>query len=1285
MPISPRRRAALAGAVLAGTVAATLGPPAAMGQGTQDDAGFVVSFLQDQLSSAGREVRLTGFEGALSSRATIEELTIADDDGVWLILRGAVLDWNRAALLRRRVEINELAADEIILRRAPRPGPDPISPEAREFSLPDLPVSLRVDQVQAARVEIDAALFGEAAVISLSGRAQLAGGAGETTLEIERIDGPEGALRLSGSFDNLSRALTLDLSLQEAAGGIAATLAALPGLPALDLDVAGAGPLSDFAADFALATDDVTRLVGQVELTAAPDGGSGPDAPAAATRFRAQLGGDLAALFAPEFRPFFGNGIALAAEGTRFPDGRLDVDLVDLRAEKLGLGGQFRLGADGLPELIRIDGRIASDDGARVLLPLAGPRTFVEDATLSVEFDAARGDDWTARIEARALSRPDVEIGALGFDGEGRISRIDGQSIAARLRFAADGLQMRDPALAAALGDTLTGFATLGWERGQPLALPSFGLSGLDYSLAGAGQIDGQRIAGRAEVRLEQIARFSDLAGRRLQGGLNGVIEGEARVLSGSFDLASRVTGRNLRLDQPELDRLLAGVSQITASVRRDSTGTVLRSVTAEARTLSATLRGVLRTRASDLEAELEFTDLSVLGGPYGGALSATARLREDAQGLSLAANTTGTDLATGIAELDNLLRGTSTIDLAATRRGETIDLERFALSAATLQVGAEGRVAPGAYSIDATLDFSDLSVLGPRYGGRLSAQGTLREADGERRVALDATARGLAMAQREADILLRGDTTLELRASEAAGRVRIDRFSLANPQLVATASGLIDDATRRVLISARLTDLAQLAPGFPGPVTIDGTLEEIDAGYRLDLSGRGPGSIDARAAGTVAPDFARWNVGLTGSAALALVNQTIDPVSVQGTGRFDLRIDGPPRLQSLSGRVSTEGAQIVSPRQAVTLSDVAATATLAGGRAQVDATAALNDGTITIGGSVGLAPPLAADLRATISAVRITDRRIYETGVSGQVRITGPLATGGVVSGTLRLSDTEIRIPSTGLGGSGFIPPIRHVNEPAFVRDTRANAGLTEGRGDGGPRVPWALDLTIEAPNRVFVRGRGLDAELGGTLALGGSTLQVVPSGEFSLIRGRLDLLGRRFTLAEGFARLQGRFVPFVRLVASTTANGLFASIILSGEADALNIDFESSPDLPDEEILARLLFGQDLGRLTAFQAAQLASAVATLAGRGGDGIVGNLRQNFGLDDLDISSDTQGNAALRVGKYLTENVYTDITVDSTGKSEVSINLDLSPSVTVRGRTDSEGRSGVGVFFERDY
>jgi len=1245
----------------------------------REDAGFVASFLQEQLSSVGREVRIFGFSGALSSRATIQELTIADDDGVWLILRGAVLDWNRSALLRRQVEINELAAEEIILVRRPRPGPEEITPEAQEFRLPELPVSLRVGTLDVDRVEIGEDLFGEEAVVTLEGSAQLAGGAGEADLTIARIDGAEGALRLTGAFDNASRVLSLDLSLQEEEDGIAANLLGLLGRPALDLELEGTGPLSDFAADITLATDDVTRLVGQVGIA------SPVDATPPRTDFRAQLGGDLAALLAPEFQPFFGDGITLALEGTRFADGRLEIGFLDLTAERVALTGQFRLGADGLPELMQIDGRIAAEDGSPVLLPIAGPRTRVDSATLTLDFDASQGEDWRAQIEVQNLLRPDLEVEVLGLEGEGRIARGAAQGVDARLRFAADGVQMADPALAEALGETLTGYVTLGWQPDTPLALPSIGLSGTDFSVTGAGQLDGQRIVGRAEARLGSLARFSALAGRPLAGGLNGVVEGEAEVLSGIFDLTARVTGRNLRLDQPEVDRLLAGVSQITASVRRDTDGTTIRSLTAEARTLSASLRGALRTGGTDIDAELEFSDLSVLGARYGGALSAVAQVTEDATGQRLDATATGRDVVTGIAELDSLLRGQSEVEVTATRRDDVIGLERFRLAASTLAVTAEGQIAEGATALDAVLDFSDLSVLGPNYAGSLLAEGTLREADGTRSVALEADALGLSVAQREADILLRGDTTLALRASETDGRVRIDRFDLSNPQITASASGVIDDDTRRVLISARLENLAQLAPGFAGPVTLEGTLEEVDAGYTLDLSGRGPGSIAARATGPVAPDFGRLNVAVSGSAELALINEAIDPISVQGTGRFDLRIDGPPAVTSLSGRVTTTGAQVVSPRQAITLSDVDLAATLSGGRAQVDGRAAVQGGSIAIEGGVGLAPPFVADLRATVAGVELTDRRIYETTVSGGLDIDGPLTSGGLVSGALQLSETEIRIPSTGLGGSGFIPPLRHVNEPAAVRATRTRAGLTEGRGDGGPRVPWALNLTVSAPNRVFVRGRGLDAELGGTLTLAGTTADVVPSGEFSLIRGRLDLLGRRFTLSEGFARLQGRFVPFVRLVASTTANGLFASIILSGEADALEIDFESSPELPDEEILARLLFGQDLGRLTAFQAAQLASAVATLAGRGGEGIVGNLRRNFGLDDLDISSDTQGNAALRLGKYITEQVYTDITVDSTGKSEVSINLDVSPSVTVRGRTDSEGRSGLGVFYERDY
>jgi translocation and assembly module TamB len=101
--------------------------------------------------------------------------------------------------------------------------------------------------------------------------------------------------------------------------------------------------------------------------------------------------------------------------------------------------------------------------------------------------------------------------------------------------------------------------------------------------------------------------------------------------------------------------------------------------------------------------------------------------------------------------------------------------------------------------------------------------------------------------------------------------------------------------------------------------------------------------------------------------------------------------------------------------------------------------------------------------------------------------------------------------------------------------------------------------------------------------------------------------------------------------------------------------------------------------------QAAQLAGAVATLAGRGGIGIVGRLREGFGLDDLDVQTGADGGASVRAGKYLSENLYSQVEVDDRGQSQINLNLDLSDSVTVRGRTGTTGETGLGIFFERDY
>ena len=160
---------------------------------------------------------------------------------------------------------------------------------------------------------------------------------------------------------------------------------------------------------------------------------------------------------------------------------------------------------------------------------------------------------------------------------------------------------------------------------------------------------------------------------------------------------------------------------------------------------------------------------------------------------------------------------------------------------------------------------------------------------------------------------------------------------------------------------------------------------------------------------------------------------------------------------------------------------------------------------------------------------------------------------------------------------------------------------------------------------------------------------------------------------------------VPVLRLVAQTEQDGITTSIIIDGDARDPEITFESSPEMPEEEVLSQLLFGRGIDNISALQAAQLASAIATLAGRGGEGIIGRLRASTGLDDLDLTTDDRGNVSVRAGKYLSENLYTDVQVGGDGKTRLNLNLDVSKSLTARGSVDSEGDSGIGLFYERDY
>ncbi|SNR51865.1 translocation/assembly module TamB domain-containing protein [Puniceibacterium sediminis] len=1569
----------------------------------EDDRGYLQALLEDNLSAEGRQIRIQGFSGALSSRATIEQLTISDTEGVWITLNDVGLSWNRLAILRGRIEIAELSAKEVLLPRKPVANTALPDPEAKPFSLPELPVSVEIEELNIDRAVLGAPILGVEAVVSVSGSASLADGALDANLQIARIDGMAGELSLKAAYANETKNISLDLSLIEGPGGIVSTLMELPDSPAIALNVQGNGPLDDFSADLSLATDGEDRLNGRLTLAALPD--DGPDGSA----FSATLSGDIRPMLPPENRAFFGPDLNLDVQGQTLADGRMRLNTLDLTTGSLTLTGNLALGSDKWPEEVELAGRIVNAAGGALLLPLPGVETRIDSLDLDVNFNASDSDSWSADLVLSGLDRPDIKLAQLRLNGLGRLSQGEGTSlgnVAGRFDIGAYGISPTDAKLATALGEAISGDIVFDWNEGAPLDLAPITLTGAGMDLNGSIRITGlsdtfaPQIIGNAELAAVDISRFSGLAGRNLGGAVNLTLTGSTKPLDGAFDATINGSTRDLVTGVAEADRILAGEATLAIDAARDENGILVRTLNIEATGGTLSAEGRLRTSDSAARFDVTLNDTALvlpqLSGPaqvrgqldqvgtlwtfdttasgpgdadirarilasykdgtvsningmgtieaddiapYGaiakrdiaGAvdLAGSGAFDPATQYFSVALTGGATDLQTNVPQVDSLLSGKMTVVLEAERDADGIVVRNLDLQASGLTALASGQQTKDGSLSKFDIRLPDASRIDPRLKGAARAQGTLKQVDTTYTLNTQATGPGgvdvaaeviaqysnsvlgqvqgsgtvkaadlapySALAQRDiggavdlsgsggydpatkffsADIqgsvtdlktnidqldgLLTGRSTImvdvtknadgillrnldvdasgliaaangvlrdtdssarfDVRlpdasravpglngaaqvsgtldqagdewtvdatatgpggvaldasvvaqyadrvfgqitgsgtvkadslspyaglvnrpiggslnvtgagsfdprdntfAAEATGTARdlhsgidaVDKlvagqadfalnaerddsgvitvraFDLTTGQINATVSGALGTASSNLVYDVQLRDLGLFAPGFNGPATASGTASTQGDSYRVDANVSGPGGTNAQVSGTVAPDASSADISATGSAPLALANIFLEPNILSGTADFNLRLNGAPGLDALSGTVRTAGASLVLPSAPLNLNDIDAIITLNSGQANVDLTTQTSTrGTITVRGPITLSAPFNGDLALQLNAVAISDPGLYDTEISGKLTLVGPLASSAALEGTLQMDKVEVRVADTGLGTAGGNFELRHINETAASRQTRARAGrLDKVTDDGGGGLDYSLNVLLKAPSQIFIRGRGLDAELGGEIRLRGTLSDIVPDGRFDLVRGRLDILGQRIELDQASIVMRGSLVPTINIVATTQREDTSIQFEIRGVVYDPDVTISSSPERPEEEVLALLLFGRDVTQISAFQALRLASAINTLVGTGGDGIVERLRMGFGVDDLDVSTAEDGTTELRVGKYLTDNVYTDVTVGAAGQSEINLNLDITSSITARGTASSDGNTGLGLFFEKDY
>ena len=482
----------------------------------------------------------------------------------------------------------------------------------------------------------------------------------------------------------------------------------------------------------------------------------------------------------------------------------------------------------------------------------------------------------------------------------------------------------------------------------------------------------------------------------------------------------------------------------------------------------------------------------------------------------------------------------------------------------------------------------------------------------------------------------------------------------------------------------------AQTRSAGLGGITVNSTGDFAGGRLKFQANASEGSGMAIRGGGTVDTGSRALSLDFSGGVPFAILNQRLaaSGFSLTGSSNVDLQVRGTTSSPAIGGSLSTSGARFVAAASGIAINDIRAEIAMANNTATIRTlTGNLSTGgSITGSGTVGLAAGsgFPADIRLRIVDGRYTDGRVVTTTMNGELTIKGPLASRAVLAGTVNLGRTVITVPDR-LPSSLSALDVRHKNaSPAVMAQEEALAPSTAAGGGSGALM---LDLTINANNQIFVTGRGLDAELGGSLKLTGSTAAPQAVGEFTLRRGRLSLLGRRLTFTRGRINFAGSLVPNLDFAADSDVGDTRVTVAVSGPANNPRFDFTSMPALPQDEVLARLIFGRSMSNLSPLQIAQLADAAASLAGAGGStSLLQSLRSRIGVDDLDIRTNEDGSTSVSAGKYLNDRTYFSLEKgDKAGSGKARIDLDVGRGVKLRGEANDSGETKGGIFFEREY
>jgi translocation and assembly module TamB len=1130
--------------------------------------------------------------------------------------------------------------------------------------------------------------------------------AGETDLDASIGLGDDGAVAID-KLALASKTARLDVTgAVDAArrADVALHAKSLPGAPhvgSFALDAEGKGPIDALALTVTSKVESAEFSLGRVAALAAafhvlPSGPFGDPATRIAIDGEAKASG--LSLLDPAYDDAFGPTASLQFSAEARSDGLLHGAKLDWTTERLSASfagdvssahvvGEAKVTAPDLSHFGRLAGLALKGALAGKFEIDAAPRDragraiigagVTHFATGKAVIDGFSGGALKLDGVASRLADGGFGFERLRLEGGNGVATIDGQVSQEKAALRAE----IDIPEAKALDARISGAARLTAD-----------LSGALSSLDGAvlATLKDGRMLGRPTPRLQVSADLLDLTRDA---------HGEAK-LDGLID-AQPATGDLRFAMRPDGGVAIDALTLAVGSARIEGRLALAADRTAD---------GHLAIRAPKLD------DLSPLAlTKLGGAIDASADLTSGSGKQNAELRAKSAALSVAGAEIAGLDVDLAAQDLfGALSLAGRADFDRIVVSGETI-TGVKLAARPVAEGSDVELRFTARG-LATQAQGRLAAgtpQFTLTK--------YDASGRGQTLRLLKSAVI--GWVGGEVNFSELAVGVGSGRASVAGR----VGSSLDLDLAATALPLAAL-DLAKpglgLAGTFDAAAKVRGSLQAPEGNWRASVSGltapqtrsAGLPPISARASGALSDGRTTLDAAIDLGKGSALRMAGSAPLSSDGaldariTGRLDLALAN--SVLGASGQRASGAADVdlklqgrlAEPRAVgyVLVRDGAFSDEISGFKAQsIEATlradgdvlevarfsaATPNGGALSASGKVRLdsAAGFPGDLHLTAQRAQLLSNAIVATTADLALDVNGPLARAPKIGGRIEISSMDIQIPGRLPSQSVPLADATHIDPGPTARARLALAARANAQRAAGPPFVAALDLHVSAPSRIFVRGRGVDAELSGDLAISGTTRQPSTTGAFQLRRGTFVILGKTLDFTRGSATFHGGVIPELDMLAQTTTSDATAQIAITGSAAAPTFTFTSQPVFAQDEILSRILFDKPSGSLSPIQALQLANAASSLAG--GPDAFEKLRRSLGVDSLDVGSDSSGGATVGVRRSLGNRLSVGVTTGARPEDNgVSMDFDLTRHLRLQGGVNAAGGSQAGVGSQWEY